>query len=221
MTYLPHWRATFKGEFKTSTTAEGYEQWNTSLAFNFGLNQFAGVAQEKAEDLRDDFAALMDSLPGFFAANTYFTEVRLDSVGSNGKIDQDAVFAVVGGSGKAGGAGVTLPPSCAVALTLDTKVRGRSRFGRMYLPLCAVPLNITGGMSEGDAQFILGNCKTFIQNASNSPGVDAGFGAAVASGVGAGSLAPIQEIRIGRVIDTMRSRRRSMDESYVTATVSV
>lgn len=221
MGYVPHWRATFKGSFRASGAGEGYEQWNTSIAFNYGLNQFAGVGQEKAEDLRDDFIALMAAMPGFFASNTYLDEVRLDSIGADGKIDQDAVFAPVAGGGQAGGAPAVLPPSCAVVLTLDTKTRGRSRFGRMYLPLLATPVTDAGVMSESNAQFILGACRTFVNNVSNSPGLDAGFGAAVASGVGSGSLDPIQEIRIGRVIDTMRSRRRSMDESYVTGTVTV
>lgn len=215
-----HFRATFKGEFKSSATGEPYEQWNTSLALSPGGQVSTASMQEIADDLRDDFAAWCSTTESGFSGNTFFTEVRLDHVGDNGRIDQDAVFAQVGGGGATYSPGqVLLPPSSAVVLTLDTGGRGRSRFGRMYLPLCKVSLTQEGVMGEFQQTEILNSCATLLRNLGNLPGLDGGAGLVVASGAGGGSLKPVQSIRVGRVVDTMRSRRRSMDESYRSVTL--
>lgn len=220
MTYVPHYRATFKGDFRPSLEAEPYEQWNTSVALRGGGQYSTASAQAIANDLRDDFAAFVRSLEAFFSGSTVFTEVRLDHVGVSGRIDQDAVFAQVDGAGVAGVGGPRLPPSCAVVLTLDTQQRGRSRFGRMYLPLIGCDVSGDGGMPSASQDAILAASRTFITNLGNAPGIDDNFSVAVASGVGEGALNAVRAVRVGRVIDTMRSRRRSIDESYKSATIS-
>lgn len=222
MAYQPHLRATFKGSFRSSASAEPYEYWNTSMALsNPGVTDTAAL-QAIANDLRQDFAAFMTgSVSGFFGPNTYLDEVRLDSVGANGRITRDAVFARVEGNPVKGGGMQTLPPQCALVLTLDTGTRGRSRFGRMFLPCVAIVMKPDGLMEKLAADQFLAAAKTFVENAGNLPGFDGDFGVVVASGVGEGSLNRVQSIRVGRAVDTMRSRRRSLDEAYVTATVSV
>lgn len=220
MPYLPHLRATFKGEFKDFASAEPYERWNTSLAFKYGGSMATASLQGLADDLRADFSKMVGALLSTWTSNTYFTEVRLDSIGVDGKITRDAVFSLVDNGGSTTQYTPVLPPSCAVVATLDTKIRGRSRFGRMYLPILGTRCTAEGVISTSDQQQILNGFKTFVQDASNAPGVDDGFAAVVASGIGGGSLNEVQEVRIGRAVDTMRSRRRSLDESYLRASVS-
>lgn len=219
MAYLPHLRATFKGEFRASPTAEAYEQWNTSVALRYGGSLSTASGQERANDLRADWIKFWESMSLYVSTNTFLTEVRLDQVGADGKIVADPIFAQ-GPTYGGGGMVPKQPPSCAVVLTLDTLTRGRSRFGRMFLPITSVPLGTDGAMSASDQGSILTACKTFIQDVSNAPGIDAGSEVVVASGVGGGSLNTVRSVRVGRVIDTMRSRRRSMDESYKSASVS-
>lgn len=217
-----HYRATFKGVFRATPGGEPYEQWNTSVALSAGGDLSTASRQQIADDLRDDFAAWCTTTESNFAGNTYFTEVRLDHVGDNGRIDTDAVFSQVSGAGATYSSGQAfLPPSCAVVLTLDTGGRGRSRFGRMYLPLLKVRVGDDGCMPQITQDEILGSCRTLLTNISNLPGIDAGAGVVVASGAGAGALKPVQSIRVGRVVDTMRSRRRSMEESYRSVSLSV
>lgn len=215
-----HYRATFKGEFKSSATGEPFELWNTSIALRPGGSVSTASMQQIADDLRDDFAAWCSTTESGFAGNTWFTEVRLDHVGENGRIDQDAVFSPVSGGGATYSPGSAyLPPSCAVVLTLDTGGRGRSRFGRMYLPLLKVLMTNEGTIGEGQQLEILNSCATLLRNMSNLPGIDGGAGIVVASNAGGGALKDVQSIRVGRVVDTMRSRRRSMDESYRSVTL--
>lgn len=220
MAYLPHHRVTFKGEFKTSLLAEPYETWNTSLAFRGGEGLLAADRQSLVNDLAADFKTFLQANASTgMSTSTYFTECRLDAIGTDGKITQDAVLAneTVGWGGNGGG--VLVPPQCALVLTLDTGVRGRSRFGRMYLPFQALTLGLDGRITEASQQNILTTAATFINNASNAVGIDLGWEACVASNVGSGSLNRVQAVRVGRVVDTMRSRRRSMDEAYKSASV--
>lgn len=219
MAYIPHYRATFKGDFRSAPTAEPFEQWNFSIALKSGGSLSTSSMQDKANDLADDLNGLRTAMVSSWASNTFVSEVRLDSVGADGKITRDPVFAQVGTNGVAGGGTPKLPPSCAVVITLDTRVRGRSRFGRFYLPLLGIQANADGVMPSTDQTNILNAAQTFVNNVSNAPGSDDGFGVVVASGVGEGSLNEVQAIRVGRVIDTMRSRRRSMDEAYMVATI--
>lgn len=220
MAYVPHYRATFKGVFAVSATAEPYEQWNTSVALRGGGGYSTASAQAIANDLREDWKAFRMALGTTMGQSAMLTEVRLDHVGANGKIDQDPVFAPAGGSDFRGLGNSVLPPSCAVVLTLDTGQRGRSRFGRMYLPLLGCPTGNDGYMTAADQNTILTASTAFITNVGNAPGLDDDFAVAVASGVGEGSLNTVRTIRVGRVIDTMRSRRRSLDEQYKVATIS-
>lgn len=221
MTYLPHHRITFKGEFKTGSLAEPYETWNTSLAFRGGDGILAADKQEIVNDAAADWATFASTTGGpSWSAQTYLTEVRLDTIGPNGRITEDAVLADANLPYGGSGSGTVLPPQCAVVLTLDTGMRGRSRFGRMYLPLLSVPVGEDGRMTEGAQTLILAGARQLIENLSNAPGIDSAWEACVASNVGSGSLHRVSSVRIGRVIDTMRSRRRSMAEDYKSASVS-
>lgn len=220
MATIPHWRATFKGSFRVSANAEPFEYWNTSVALDSGGALTTASAQSIANDLAADFVAFIQTPSAYFSVNTFFDEVRLDHVGSNGRIDQDAVFGRPAGNTPVGGKSqAILPPSCALVLTLDTGRRGRSRFGRMYLPILSTGMGNDGRIPANQQTEILAAARTFIKNVSNAPGIDGSFGVAVSSKAGAGSVVPVQAIRLGRVVDTMRSRRRSLDESYAVATL--
>lgn len=222
MTYLPHWRATFKGGFRAGSSGEGYEEWNTSLAINPGLvRNWQDGAQAVVDDLCEDFQTLLVDLESRVSSSTYFHEVRLDSIAASGRTDQEAVFAKPPIENWAGQGLPVMPPQCAVVLTLDTKTRGRSRFGRMYLPLLGVTVGADGLMGAGLATTIATAGAKFITNVGNTPGVDLNFAPVVASGVGTGSLNEIRSIRVGRAVDTMRSRRRNLDEGYIVQDVSV
>lgn len=222
MTYLPHWRATFKGGWIAGGNGDTFEQWNTSIALKPGIVRDWGTdSQDVANDLCADFSAFFTSLGAAVSTGTLFEEVRLDAIGVDGKITQEARFARPEG-GPTSGSGLTvLPPQCAVVLTLDTKTRGRSRFGRMYLPLLGVTVSTDGLMGQPAVASLATKCATFITNVGNTPGADVDFAPVVASGVGSGSLNEIKAIRVGRAVDTMRSRRRSLVESYEVRDVSV
>lgn len=222
MTYVPHWRATFKGGFYASGSNIPYEEWNTSLAFRPGtVREWIGGSEAAVEDLATDFKDFFVALGPAISASTRLDEVRLDSIASNGKIDQKPRLVDLRPQGISGGGLMVLPPQCAVVLTLDTEVRGRSRFGRMYLPLLGVTVGDGGIMGQAQAASLADKAAAFMTAAGNAPNVDLDWAPVVASGVGSGTLNEVKSVRIGRAIDTMRSRRRDLAERYESRDVTV
>jgi hypothetical protein len=112
---------------------------------------------------------------------------------------------------------IYVAPQLSVACTLVTDVkRGAGRFGRIYPPL-------TGKASSGGADvdtvdransfMSLINNLNFVLNEAFPPLI-AGPRIIVASKVGAGLNATVTTVKVGQVIDTMRSRRNNIKEVY-------
>lgn len=153
-------------------------------------------------------------------------QARLQSVKVN-RLDPDGHYkdpvsfeAIVGPI--QGGSGALVAPQLAMAVTLASVIpRGRGSKNRFYLPplTAFATVDSTGRVSAANAGAIASGAKGLI-DALNA--VYAGFGGgfdpahrvAVASSAGAGSFRDVAKIRVGRVIDTMRSRRSSLAEDY-------
>ena len=105
-------------------------------------------------------------------------------------------------------------PQLALAVTLTTALlRGKGSVGRIFLPYFTHPVGTDGRISASHAEMVRGTSVTFL-NAVNAqaPGKIAVFGQ-----TGAGTVRPVTGVRVGRVVDTMRSRRRNLQEGYVLA----
>jgi hypothetical protein len=95
---------------------------------------------------------------------------------------------------------------------------GRGRRGRIYLPPQGLAVDTDdqiGVEVAGDIAFLM---QQFIGNVNAEMSGDAI--AVIASGAGAGILRGIDTIKIGRVLDTQRRRRRSVPEEYVIEAVA-
>lgn len=110
------------------------------------------------------------------------------------------------------GTGTTsMPPQVALAITLRTaKTRGRAHAGRFYIPRIAGAIGTDGRLSAAQAAQI-GTVATTFLNSLNTA-LNGIARVAVLSDVGTGAVNDVTHVEVGRVLDTMRSRRRSLDE---------
>lgn len=140
--------------------------------------------------------------------------IKLNLIGADGKYVSDTTVFHDFATPVAGTAtGNTYPPQIALAITLRTaKKRGLAASGRFFLPGPGRVLQADGRLSIADAT-AYATAATTLLNAltTNLPGWDPG----VVSKVGAGAENPVTHVEVGRVYDTIRSRRTSLPEEYV------
>jgi hypothetical protein len=139
--------------------------------------------------------------------------VKLYSVDSTGHIDRDpatSTGAAVSGTSATNGH----PWQCSMVMTLVAGARGKGRFGRIYLPPQGFTILSDGTVTLVQRDAMFASTKTLLENLSNAPGPDSGFGLVVAGRTGGGTLRDVTEVRMGAVCDTQRRRRRSLGENY-------
>lgn len=115
-----------------------------------------------------------------------------------------------------------IAPQLSVALTMETNVRrGAGRYGRIYPPLTG---SVTSsGYDERQSVRAEGFAKLIadINDSADSPLDQEEFAprVIVASGVREGRNASVTNVKVGRIIDTQRSRRNALTEDYVTLSI--
>lgn len=119
----------------------------------------------------------------------------------------------------AGGIANSIPPQLALAITLATDAqRGLASKGRFFVPAIAyLPASSTDPLISTANATSATTAATTMINALNTALSPTGWRAAVCSfgGVsGVGVNRDITKVRTGRVIDTIRSRRRNFAETY-------
>jgi hypothetical protein len=123
----------------------------------------------------------------------------------------------------AGSSSVFPPPQLTIAVTLRTgRARGRGSRGRFYPPYPPVAVAVaeeTGQITAAAAQTLGTAAVALIQalnNATSETNPDVGgLRVVVASDLGTGVFEPVTGVEVGRVVDTMRSRRTSLKEDRV------
>jgi hypothetical protein len=105
-----------------------------------------------------------------------------------------------------------IPQSTCVVSLMTANARGLAHTGRFYSPAFVGAIEADGRISEGIANLVAEHATTLL-DAINA--VDDTYRVAVVSKVGAGHQNHVTNVRVGRVIDTMRSRRTSLPEGYV------
>lgn len=141
------------------------------------------------------------------------TGIKLNRIGPDGKyVDQQAMThmyptPIIGNGGSA-----IIAPQLTTVVTLRTAVeRGRGSKGRMYLPPVAnmASLSSDGRLETAQAVLVAAAAATLVN------GLNAYYGSGkvgVASNVGSGAFNHVTALTVGRVVDTMRSRRNKQLE---------
>lgn len=145
-------------------------------------------------------------------ANAVLTSIKLNEIGPNGRyLDPSATVLHEFDPGLPGVGTANLPPQCAVAVTLRTAARrGLANTGRFYLPHVTNGPSNDGRLLAGAAQGIATSTTTFLNSLRTALGDD--FIPAVASDTREGQVRAVTHVEVGRVVDTIRSRRSSLDE---------
>lgn len=146
--------------------------------------------------------------------------VKFNMIGVDGKYQDDAThvdfFTPVGGGGPAEASHPN--QICLVVTLLTAAQRGPANKGRFYQPAPSYSINLeTGMISVAQALTTAESAKQLIEDMSDVPGIDTvGDPGVVIMSRKAGNpyTRRVNGTKVGRVLDTQRRRRRSMDESY-------
>jgi hypothetical protein len=196
--YAPHTRIVWRGVF--GTVAQPLEEWSFRVNAQPWLSTTAGgtaMAQAWATHLAP---RIRD--------NVRLTDVRIYDVNELGESGPPRTQ-WKGDTVATGGTTGHLPPQCALAVSLNGVSRFSNERGRFYLPSPAVTAGTAGDIGAGTATDISNSAASFLSAVNTAMG---GPKCAVASTKG--TLTIVTSVRVGRVIDTIRSRRASLDEKY-------
>lgn len=213
MPYLPHVRLTAR--FNLGASATPVEQASCSLNFHdVGVPLTAGNWQLVCNDAFDDWAAWVQRSTSKVMQSVKLMDVRLYHIDADGHSVDDTII-----SAGTPVSGVMTndqhPFQCSIVTTLEAGTRGLGRFGRIYLPPCGVGIGQDGLMDGSTVNGMFTSVKTLLSDLSNLPGIDAEWGLVVAGRTGSGTLRPVDRVRMGKVMDTQRRRRRSLVEGYL------
>jgi hypothetical protein len=231
-------RVAFRGNLANGNGA-GAEEFVHTLTLKLhhetgNTTDWSEIVQTVADGCRDRWAAHWSSaIATLFAGAVSYERVdayHLDTTGHALHVGR-AVFS----SPPTGAANQSLPYECALAISLratagnDVALHPGRRRGRFYLPpLGPNTVDVDGGLTAT----VQGNVKTWIAGTLNDiqgmhVGPDSGpppytadfMRLVIASGVD-GTWNQVNEVRVGRVIDSQRRRRRDQVEGYVSQAIN-
>jgi hypothetical protein len=147
--------------------------------------------------------------------------IKLNRIGADGKYVDPVTMEHIYPAPIAGGStGIDVAPQLTMAATLRTAIpRGRGSRGRMYLPPTqyGAVVSTDGRVAVASAQGQAGSVVDLINRLNTTYTLIGRVG--VASNAGAGRFEHVTQVSCGRVVDTMRSRRSTLDEDYQDVTV--
>jgi hypothetical protein len=223
--YASHWKLTARGTL-------GNNSGITAEQFVFGVNlatfgaafDSTGDAEGIVQPDEDQFNDLVSDTVAFFgraatgiSPQARLREVKFAKIGADGKYTTAPRIAAVNVAGA--GTGDLHPPQVAHAVSLVTERRGPTGKGRFYLPMPVAPLTSDLVIDDAHRDAVAGSCQTWLNDLGNEPGTDVlGLAVVVASTKGYNTL--VTGVRVGKALDTIRTRRNALAESY-SATLAV
>lgn len=185
--------------------------WTLSLGRNFSTDPAPDVVPQGVIDAVTTFHTAAEVSTG---ANARLTTIKLNEIGTDGRYVSDGDTVQHDFETPVPGVGTSnLPAQIANAVTLRTAAqRGRASSGRFYYPATGRVVGSDGRLSAATAGAIAADA-TALLNSLNA--ALPGFQVGVFSSIGTGIWRPVTHVEVGRVLDTMRSRRRSIEEERV------
>jgi hypothetical protein len=214
-----HTRVTFSGIF--TAPAGPVEIWSCNLNCR-PLNTGPGL---------DRAAHRMMSLWGaeiaqYLGSSVQLTRTRVALVGPNGHVDRDANggYRQVDDNTLVPGTftnPTVYPTQAALVISLQSARAGASGKGRLFMPAPGRPLDPDYRLDAGYCQRIAASWARVVANAQSTDTTTdtATLGAVVVASPTSGVLSDVTSVRVGRVIDTMRSRRNALLEDYAVAAI--
>lgn len=200
------------------------DTFNTTLAMvPAGGGTLPPVTDDLLEDVAAAVAAWWKNLFGAPAAPgvgiitpAQLTSIKLNRIGPDGKYMDPETKEHLYPSPVTGVSGATLAPQLSLAVTLrGVNERARAGRGRMYFPPSQA-FSTLGADGRVTAANALDHAKAalFLLGALDDVYLSAGVTAVagIASATGAGAFQSVHHVSVGRVVDTMRSRRNKLVE---------
>lgn len=189
--------------------------------FTFSLSFAPNTVAEEIDGVP---AAVVAACVAYFAGPVNIsqfaklTSIKLNLIGTDGRYVNNETIEHVLASPLPGNSSNNPAPQVALCVSTSTpNARGRAHAGRWYLPMPGMQLGGDGRITTTQADAVLNASVTFV-NALNVAMGD--WQASVVSNIGAGASNVITGLRVGRVYDTMRSRRGKFIEEYRVAAVA-
>ena len=206
-----HLRVVFRGTFKTTP-----ETWSFGLKFS-------------RDNPAGDDASLSDiDIPGMASAcGTFFnttaakiptdvllTDVRGYIIGTDGRMEGNPEIVDVTSSTYDGAVAPVYPPQICLVMTHVAANRGPARFGRVFLPT-AMGIGTDKRASTTDANACREAYTTFVKACSDLIDLELTQSAQqlnISDRGAEGTRQTVDHHEVGRVLDTLRSRRKGMLE---------
>lgn len=165
-------------------------------------------------DIAEDVWTFLDAIKADTRSTFSWTHVKQSPVAATGRaIMNSSVYTYT--TPIAGTATNMLPPQCAVAISLRAPVIGRRGRGRIYLPaLNTAYADPDAVLSTSRATNLRTYAKSLIDGLQNPGGTP--YTIPIVSIMSADSATAVRptQVRTGNRIDTIRSRREQVAESY-------
>jgi hypothetical protein len=196
--------------------------------FSYGLNianltgSFQNFVQndEPMKALMDDIAADIVAFHGdplmTISPRAVLEEVKFANIGADGKYTTDPYIKNVpdtpGGYPVQSEISFMYPQNC-LAISLSTDRRGPTGKGRFFVPMVMAGTDTDCRITQTLTTQYATRAQAFLNAVNNLPGLDTRDYAVVVAST-KGYVSRVTGVRVGRVVDTMRSRRTSIPEDY-------
>lgn len=197
----------------------GGEQWTWSLSYIADFSTLDPPTEVPAGVL-SAIETFHGSTDVGLGTGVTLTAVKLNEIGTNGRYANasETVEHVYDTPVQAANT-IQVPPQAATAVSLLTsKKRGLASRGRFYLPRLGYSTGPDGRMDVTRQTQLATAVVTMLQGIGTALGPNHVLG--VTSDRRTGAQTPVTDIAVGRVLDTIRSRRKKLEEDYYTLPLS-
>ena len=219
--------------------AEGSLYGTEAFSFGFHIVQAPTIAEDQLPAVTQELADKIGNLVRTYfnakepnglsiTAKAKLERVKVNRIGRDGRyMDTDSIEHVVNPA-IAGNSAAQPVPQLALAVSLigNENPRGLAGRGRFYLPPMTGMESVTADGKIGPLSIspVVSATQKLIRDVNalfNGLGVQYAYVGNTSSGSGnrPGRQQVVSEIRVGNVCDTVRSRRRSLQENYTVGTI--
>lgn len=210
-----HFKIVFRGVFDGSP-----EEWSFGTHWkrdSANANPDATISDINVGQVTAAATALIGGTEGpLFSTGVKLTEWRAYQIGTDGKMQGNPLINILG-TPVSGTSGSRFPPQVALAITSVGANRGPGRFGRFYLPGPATAIGADWRLSSAQAATFLTASVNFVKAVSDAIDL-VGVGASSemlnvsVRGGPDGTKQTVDHLEVGRVYDTLRTRRAQLLE---------
>jgi len=209
--YPKHIKIVFRGVF-TGTP----ETWSFGQHFRstVDLGQDAHASDVHVENLPGIWQTYFGSATMQCPSSAKLTDVRAYEIGANGRMVGNPNIIDCSADNIHGASSVVYPPQIALVMTHVANDRGPARFGRCFLPTSAA-VGADFRLSTSICDQIMGGYVQFAKDVSDEVDLQGGESSDMINVSNAsvdGISQVIDHVEVGRALDTLRSRRRSLLE---------